>query len=560
MAEKGKVVVIGLDGASFNVIDPMIQSGELPNLARLMEEGARGELRSTFPPITHAAWSSFSTGKNPGRHGVMDFIEPPYWNDERQSFQFTNFSSIKTPTFWQTLRGSGVRVGIVNLPMTFPPQELDGFLVGGIDTPSENSRFTWPDDLIEKLREAGIHYRPDYVEILKYEGGEARMRAKQEVIDDYFHIEEERRKTILHLMENEPWDLLVVVIGITDRIAHHFWEDHEAGLRGEHNRFEEVVRDSYRLADRVVGDMLERLDDEIPVMVMSDHGFGTFDGLFFVNNWLRKEGFLALRPTRISNLKETWRWLRVKKSLRQMLRFLRLGPLARLLPTALADRQWNLTIPFPVVSPARVDWTRTRAYSGAFGIYVNLEGRTERGSVPQEEYEQVREAVMERLRALRDPDSGEPLVERVWKKEEVLDGEFLDQAPDIYFETRQGRILPTSTWLFRRSLKRKVLGNHKMEGIFLLRAPQVKKGARVVGAKIEDCMSNVFYLMGREIPEDYDGRVLEEIYDSAFLETHPPRKGPPTGGVGEEGGEKKEYSSEDEELIRSRLRSLGYID
>ncbi|RMF83415.1 MAG: hypothetical protein D6736_21600, partial [Nitrospinota bacterium] len=274
MAEKKKMVVIGIDGATFNVIDPMIERGELPHLARLIQEGSRGELYSTYPPYTHIAWSTFSTGKNPGKHGVFDFIDPPYRNRESIPFVFTNFNAIKCATFWQILRDTELKIGIVNLPMTYPPSPLNGFLIGGIDTPSEEVSFTYPEELITQLRAQGIHYRPDYVEFLRFKKGEARHRSLEEVRQDYFAIEEERRKAILWLMENKEWDLLVVVLSLPDRVMHHFWPFHDPEEPAEPNPYREVVRDSYRKVDQIIGQMLERIESDVPVMVMSDHGFG----------------------------------------------------------------------------------------------------------------------------------------------------------------------------------------------------------------------------------------------------------------------------------------------
>ena len=563
MGEKKKMVVIGIDGATFDVIDPMVERGELPNLATLMKEGCRGELESTFPPITHTAWSTFSTGKNPGKHGVFDFIDPPYRNSEDMPFVFTNFNAVKTITFWQILHNTDLKIGIVNLPMAYPPSPLNGFLIGGIDTPNENVAFTYPEDLISQLRERGIHYRPDYVEFLRFKKGGAKYRELEEIRRDYFEIEEQRRKAIQWLMENKEWDLLVVVLSLPDRVQHHFWQFHDSHDPRETNPFRDVIEESYRKVDQIIGDMLKRIDGRVPIMLMSDHGFGKFKKLFFVNHWLWKNGFLHLRRVHLLNFWRYFRFIKIKKPAAAILNFIGLRFLTTVLPSSITEKRLTFFVPYPRVSPDRVDWRKTQAYGGAYGIYVNLSDRTPNGSVNAgADYDETRNRIIEKLKAAVDPETGQGFIEKIVKKEEAFAGPFLNNAPDILIKTKNFDYLPSTNYYFRKGFRKKRFGNHKMEGILILHGPPFKKDHRLQGLHIQDCMPTIFYLLGVPIPSDFDGRILEEGFLEEYLQAHRPefRDPMPFDAEAKSKGALSTYTPEQSEMIHERLKSLGYID
>lgn len=560
MEKKKKVVAIGIDGADFRIIDPMIKNNELENIAKLIKQGTRGDLRSTMPPITYAAWPTFATGKNPAKHGVMDFFSPPYQNDENADFTFSNYKSIKCRTFWDLLKGTDIKVGVINLPVTYPPQPLNGFMISGMDTPSEKVCFTYPPDLLNGMKEKGINYRPDYVEFLQFKKGQSKNRIKHEVIEDYFEIEEERGKAITHLMENKSWDFLVAVLGITDRLAHHFWHFHDPADPEQPNEFKEVIKDSYRKADSIIGDILERIDEDTTVMLMSDHGFGSYNKHFFLNNWLLEKGFLYLKKTSFKNIKKFYRMVPVKKTVGEILQIFRMKKLSRSLPVFLSGLRLSFLIPFPADTPERVDWRRTTAYAAAHGIYVNIKGRTRRGIVePGKEYEEVRNSIIELLGKTQDPEKGTFFIKDIHKKEDVLNGPYLDAAPDIYFETKNFEYYPNTAYLFKKTFKKRRFGNHKMEGILVLKGPGIKKGHVVDGAEIQDCMPTLFYCLGTSVSADFDGRVIEEAFEAEYLAEHRIMNGAYEENTEPDASDEGVYSEEDEKIIKNRLKSLGYI-
>ena len=125
-----RFLVIGIDGGTFDLIRPWAEAGDLPNLARLMAEGVHGPLESTLPPVTAPAWSTFATGKNPGKHGVFDFILPMGGR-----YDLVNATSIHAPTLWQIISEAGLKCGVMNVPVTYPPAPINGFVIGGMLSP-----------------------------------------------------------------------------------------------------------------------------------------------------------------------------------------------------------------------------------------------------------------------------------------------------------------------------------------------------------------------------------------------------------------------------------------
>ncbi len=136
-----KILVIGLDSATFDVIQPLINQSKLPNLQKLMANGIWGELQSTYPPITPAAWTTFMTGKNPGKHGIFHFVKrKPNSYDVR----FCTAKDIHEQTLLDLFAQHGWKVGSVNMPMTYPPLETNGYVVAGVPVPPTGAHAPHP--------------------------------------------------------------------------------------------------------------------------------------------------------------------------------------------------------------------------------------------------------------------------------------------------------------------------------------------------------------------------------------------------------------------------------
>jgi predicted AlkP superfamily phosphohydrolase/phosphomutase len=265
---KPRVLVIGLDGATWDLVKPWVQSGYLPQMARLTEEGSGGNLESTVPPVSPAAWSSFMTGKNPGKHGVFDFTVRDFRGYGMRLAQRT-----PEPSLWALLSNQGRSVCVVNVPQTYPPEPVQGYLVTGLGTPSERV-FTHPAELSQRLRRQGYQINTEVD--LQRDGAER-------FVEDVQQVAERVTETSLGLMERLDWDLSVVVLRLTDEVAHFFWHwmdtEHPAHQPADDLHRLAILR-CYQKADELIGKLLEAVEDaETTVLIMSDHGFGRYTGM-----------------------------------------------------------------------------------------------------------------------------------------------------------------------------------------------------------------------------------------------------------------------------------------
>lgn len=221
-ADKYSVLILGLDGATFDLMLPWIKEGHLPCLGRLVEKGAFSPLRSTIPPITPCAWSSFMTGKNPGKHGLFDFVEPL---PDRHGFRFTNASARKGESVWGILSRRGHRVGVLNVPMTYPPEQLNGYCISGLDAPDEQCPYIFPDGLREEFKKEAIDYHLD----IRHVGNMRSDARRDRILRDSCAIEAMRTQALRYLSKQYPADFRMLVYTVTDQVQHHFWHYMDAG-------------------------------------------------------------------------------------------------------------------------------------------------------------------------------------------------------------------------------------------------------------------------------------------------------------------------------------------
>jgi predicted AlkP superfamily phosphohydrolase/phosphomutase len=565
-----KVLVVGLDGAAWSVIEPLARAGQIPNIARIMA-GVRGPLESTIPPVTPPAWTSFMTGMNPGKHGLYHFVEP---EPGTYRTRYTNAGSRKARTIWSILSEAGHRVGVVNVPMTYPPEPVDGFMISGMDTPDEASEFIHPRSLVQELRQAVGPIKLD-VRFLGFMHNDPR---RQQVLGELHDIDEQRFQMMLHLLDREPVEVCMVVYGSTDTAQHYFWhyadpshyryDPHSATVFGN------AIGDVYRRLDRQIGVLMERLREDGVVMVVSDHGFGpTSSKTIYLNRYLAELGLLTYLGSGtggvgglVSNVVRG-----MDQRLRGALSSDQKKRLARLFPTLRTKWEASLT------AFDAIDWGMTKAYcsevlASPANIWINVKGRQPQGTVnPGVEYNELVDFLSERLLALKDPHTGRRVVERVLRKNEVYEGPHLDQAPDLLLAWWEGEGFNAKTSLPKDHGKPVVgeepaevsgraewSGTHRMDGVLAVRGSGIKVGAQVTGARIMDMAPTILHLLGEPIPDDMDGRVLTEMFDSTHLERYPVRYR--TAGPAGPATDTESYSDEESEMIRKRLQDLGYLE
>lgn len=556
-SRSSKVLVIGLDGATFDLIKPWAAEGYLPTFSRLLQDGAHGTLRSTIPPMTAPAWTSFATGTNPGQHRLYDWIAR-----ESDSYHFSPVTALDatTPTIYTLLSQAGRRVCALNVPMTYPPVPVNGVMVSGIPAPSTRNNITYPTGLYQDILQAVGDY------ILYPDPGQAYSDSGVDAfLERLYRATDLRARTFDFLRSREAWDFAMLVFNGTDTICHALWKymDREHPLHdpGRFGKYGSAIRDYYQHIDKHLARLVNSLDDDTTLIIMSDHGFGPFHKFIHVNNWLMREGLMHLRSGLGSSLKASlFRLGFAPMNVYNLLMQLGLGALKR--EVVRGQGQGLLKALF--LSFEDVDWQRTVAYSlGNVGqIYVNLAGREPSGCVqPGAAYEQVRENIIARLGQLRDPATDELVVEAIYRREEIYSGDQLEHAADILFIPRRLEYFGFGEYEFGshqviEAMKRGISGTHRMNGICMAYGRAVQPGAHVESAHIFDLAPTILHLLDVPIPDHMDGNVLKAMLNGTVRLA--PRSAQ-TEWNGQSGDLNGGLTEQEKEVIAERLRSLGYV-
>jgi len=510
-----KVFVIGLDGASWKLIDPLLARGELPNLKKLVENGSRGILNSTILPLSPAAWTSFATGVRPEKHGILDFAhreegtyEPvPYISRDRRS-----------DPLWDILRGYDKRSIIINLPLTYPVDTLDGIMVSGFPTPEELGDFTYPGRILGELRrEISNDFR---LQPTVSAQDEKEFLGEMDVVTDFTY------EATNYLMKKYPWDLLVSVFVGPDALGHVFYKymdgKHPGNRKKAPDEYRAAISNMYRRIDGHIGKLLDNLDDDTAVIMVSDHGFGPMYYGVSINTWLHDEGFLALKrglPTRFRYLLFS---MGINYSnLAAMIK--RLGLSKRVVKEAYRKKKSRLAalVNKFFLTNDDIDWRRTRLYSmGNIGqVFVNLLGREPEGMITKgREYEKVMDEFLERIKTLADPKTGERIFDRVLTKDEAFSTDPYDNLPDVIFFNTKMKYSINRFFAFG---SKKLIsphpiwsGTHTHDGIFLAYYPGMIRGGKTIrDASICDPAATILHMMGLDVPGGMDGRVLLEVFE-----------------------------------------------
>lgn len=574
---KPNVLIIGIDGATFDLIKPWVEEGTLPTFKRLLDEGVHGDLESVIPPITPPAWTTFMTGMNPGKHGLFNFIEHDPHN---QSIRYTNASSRRAPTIWSLLGQTGRRVGVMNVPMTYPPEAVNGFCISGLDTPDESSRFVYPESLKQELERAVGRFYLDP----RHLGYMTTDDKRDSVLQDLVKIENRRTEMAEYLITHHPTDVMMLVFTAADTVQHFFWQYMDPGHpfydpRGA-ERYRDAIRDIHRMIDANIARLLARVPEDTVVMVVSDHGGGPVSKpVLRLNQCLEESGVLAY--------KRGWngtgsRWLhratrRLDDYLRGMLSPTQKAQLATMFPALRA--RWESA----ASSAALIDWEKTRAYCLEFlsfpsEIWINVEGKSPHGLVkPGAEYEAVVGSLTRRLYDLKDGETGRPLIRRVYRKEEVYHGPYLDLAPDLilsWWDDEAFQVHKSVPGSGQASLSDGATqtgasgaswsGTHRLQGVLIMKGGPMRRAAALSKAHISDVAPTILYLMGVPVPPEMDGSVLLEAFEQGFTGGRRVRYGTesaPAHAVNGNGhGPAAAYTAAESERIRERLKGLGYIE
>jgi predicted AlkP superfamily phosphohydrolase/phosphomutase len=550
-----RVLVVGLDAATFELVLPWAEAGVLPTLGRLLREGVRAPLRSTLPALTPPGWTSAASGRNPGKHNVFNFYRATAGGLGRAP---VTLADLRSPRAWDIAAHHGRRSCVLHMPLTYPPQAIPGVMISGIMTPGGAEDFVHPPALKDTLAARIPGYRLDVdASLLKRGDLEAFRR-------DAFELQRVQTEEANHLLETEEWDLFWVMFHTLDKLQHFYWRYMDASHPAHPGPgpFADTIRDFHVAFDRTLAGFLARVPSGTAVVVLSDHGSAPLHTYFCVMNWLADEGFLALRPEALGR-----RGLAAagvdSRAIARGLRRAGLGWLPRLVPRGVKRRVPQALTSFQKVAD-RIDWSRTRAYcpsAPGSGLWLNVRGREPHGIVaPGAEYERTVEELRERLLAFRDPSTGAAVVTAAHRREEAYSGPYVANGPDLLVET--ARTVCMVEGLGRRSLMpagrgpEERTGNHARDGILVLHGPEVREGEALAAVAIEDVAPTVLYLLDLPLDTDMDGRVLTEALRPGVMTRRPVVMAEHPYTVD---GNGFRYSVEDEARIQDMLEGLGYV-
>lgn len=536
--EESRFFVIGLDGATFDIITPLIKEGKLENIASLMEQGAWGELRSTVPAFSPVAWTSLITGVNPGKHGITDaFVH----HVDEYRISFVNSSYRKYKPIWSVLNTFGKKTGIVNVPLTYPPEQVDGFMITGMFTPENVEDFIYPSELRDLVKK----------EFGKYTFEGAQSDNLEKVLKTTFNTIDQHDNIASYLLDEYELALFFLVYVETDRIQHQFWkfmeEENPTVSLNDRKKYKSVISDVYQRLDVSIGEILKRVRDEDTLMIVSDHGFGSLHRAFSLSNWLIEHGYTIYNKYKKDHSSFTLLH-KVKERL--------LG--------RKVDKEEELNRYF-----YNIDWKRTKAFTegAAGGIFINKRGRQREGIIREgEEYERLCSEIVDSLQKVIDPLTGSKVVEDVYRCEDIYWGDNFDTVPDLivicsssfhtispsecsYYKIDNKDIFFTHQWS----------GKHEDYGILIMKGPKIKEGIRLEGAKIIDVAPTILYLMDTPLSKEFDGKILLDAIEDNYITSHPVTY-TDTYRLKVEGGCEEDFSFEEAEQIRERLKALGYIE
>lgn len=506
---KERVILIGLDGADPAVVQELLPA--LPNVRRLIDEGAWGTVCSTQPPLSPPAWATLMTGMNPGKHGVYDFYHMPMRAQRSYVRRLITSANWHAPALWDRTSRHGLRAGFVNIPMCWPAPEVNGFFVSGLGTPPDAPVFTHPPELSASLADAmlepgdgtAVPDRAEYLARCARSG-----RSMLEVAE--------------RLWRSQTLDLFCAALTFPDRFQHLFWNDLAAG----EPEVTDVWRRWFADFDAFLGRVLDGAQSfGGTVVLFSDHGFGPVERYFHVNRWLLRRGYLEVGD-----------------------------------PARLGAPDGLLTA---------IDWTHTVAYAlSEYGdIRLNLRGREPLGSVlPGTNARALRVALITELLRLEDED-GERVVDEVLEGAHVYHGPYADEAPDVLVRLHDHGILcwidgrgndlrdPDGPLFEPATRPEHYRGAHRRIGVLGACGPAIRHSATALAGKAQDLCPTVLHLLGLPLDNEIDGRILREVLAgeaaarAAMYEAVTPIRRPASG-----------YAPADEAHIAEQLRQLGYLD
>ncbi|HEX5733884.1 MAG TPA: alkaline phosphatase family protein [Blastocatellia bacterium] len=530
-----KILVIGLDAATMELVKPWAAAGHLPAIARLTAKGVSAPFLSTPNMHSASAWTSILTGLNPGRHGLFVFSDRDFATNRQLFFKGGDREGLLISSH---LALHGMTAGFLNVPMTYPAENNgSGFMVSGLDAPALNEKAFCPASLRRELfdRFADYSFAPAGLGELMKAG------RVDEAIQAWLKLIDTQSEAACYLMESHPVDFFMTVFTASDWAGHNLWKpDRTADLLSV-----------YQKLDRAVASLLTQADEGTQVYIISDHGMGPHTGASYrIAAWLESKGYMARGKKRRAKASL------VSASRRAAKKIVPSSVKERIKSRVSDERIKRLQSDDKDSFYASIDWENTVAYSepGRHVININLAGRNLYGKVAVAEYRNVCDRIIKDLETWTDAQ-GRQVVERVVHREDVYKGPFVERASDLYIHwNKQADLGPPPKEVQSRGFWWS--GDHRPEGIMICKGPGIKSGVSLETASVYDFVPTVMYLAGLPVPEDLDGRVIEGACTTEYLASHPRRVEP---GRARQEKSQTDLSESEEQLVEEKLRSLGYL-
>jgi predicted AlkP superfamily phosphohydrolase/phosphomutase len=533
-----RVVIFGMDGASYTVLDDLVRRGVMPYLGRFIASGTRSILSSTVPPLTPVAWTSLVTGRTPGHHGITDFFHHDGGNS---ILRVASTRQLCAETVWATVNRYGKRAGSLNFPVHNPAPHIDGFVIPGWVTWRWLKRDSYPPTLIDQLKKEIPGFDLKDLAMRFSEEKKAVAGSAVEFYDPWIQLHMRREQQwfqiLRHKLITDPCELMGVVFDGVDKLQHLLWEFLDPQLEPaepspEFLRVRELCWDYFRQLDGFLEETVALVGPEAQVLIVSDHGFTATSEVLYINTWLEKEGYLVWKPeTKVA-----------------------------------AEESQELGEGFPYHLVA-FDEANTRAFAAtASSNGIRIGNGTGTSPLSRAEYESLRRELADALLTrCVNPETGERLVTRVWFREEIFAGPKMQQAPDLTLTLHDHgffSIFRSDTILKRRP---RPFGTHHPDGVFVISGAEIRSRQSQQPVKLVDVVPTVLYAMGLPISSELEGRVVEEAFAPDYLASHPPLVIDADNGlpIDEDEAEVDDHDAvdaEDDPQILSRLRALGYLD
>jgi predicted AlkP superfamily phosphohydrolase/phosphomutase len=538
MADSSKTVIFGLDGATFTVLDQLIEEGVTPFLGELRDRGQWGDLMSTVNPLTPPAWTTVMTGRSPGNHGIYDFIRA----EERGGSVFFSMNSSRdrrVETLWEIASRQQRRVTALNFFGMAPPRPVAGHTISGFVPYRHLRRAMWPPTLFDDIQKLPGFDRHELAMDLDLEKKSIQGLPEEDYVDwTALHRRRERQwfEIAQMLMTDDPSDVTAIVFDGVDKLQHVFWRYLDPGMfdprtaSPKDRKVRDLCLDYFREVDGYLRELAGLAGPDARIFVVSDHGFGPTWEVVYLNAWLAEKGYLGWRDE--SDL----------------------------------DTTGALTVDRLKSHVGMLDWDRTTAFCltpSSNGVFIR---RAEAGGpgVRAEDYLSFRQKIADELLAWRDPANGEPVVTRVLTREQAFPGTTMDMAPDLLLTVRDGGFVSILNADQPLRPRESTLGTHRPEGVFMAAGPGIEPGRRKP-VNLVDVTPIALYSTGLPVPQDLEGDVPDGLFTPEQLARRPIESGPPTLAP-DPFPEQRLTSSEKaleedaEAEVMARLKALGYVE